>query len=73
MKTAHTDWLIPTLNYMYFRINEGIKGFDDGDGSELRLIGKEYMADNLKPLKSQRYSLPLFYSSKIIQLNVPLN
>ena len=41
MKTLHTDWLLTTLNYMYSDINEGIKGFDDGDGSELRLIEEE--------------------------------
>ena len=31
------DWNLPTLNFFYFDINEGIIGFDDRDGNQWRL------------------------------------
>lgn len=31
------DWELPSLNYMFFDINEGIIGFDDRNGNEWRL------------------------------------
>ncbi|TXD53302.1 MULTISPECIES: hypothetical protein [unclassified Polaribacter] len=34
------DWKLPTLNFMYFDINEGIIGFDDREGNEWRLKAK---------------------------------
>jgi hypothetical protein len=38
-KTAirYDDWPLPTLDYMYFDINEGFIGFDDREGNEWRL------------------------------------
>ncbi|MFK8058863.1 MAG: hypothetical protein AB8B78_02125 [Polaribacter sp.] len=33
----YDDWPLPTLDYMYFDINEGIIGFDDRNGNEWRL------------------------------------
>jgi hypothetical protein len=31
------NWQLPTLEYMYFHINEGIIGFDTREGNEWRL------------------------------------
>ncbi|ARV16473.1 hypothetical protein [Polaribacter sp. SA4-12] len=31
------NWPLPTLNYIYFDVNEGIIGFDDRNGKEWRL------------------------------------
>jgi hypothetical protein len=38
-KTAirYDDWPLPTLDYMYFDINEGFIGFDDRNGKKWRL------------------------------------
>lgn len=34
---VYNNWPLPSLNYIYFDINEGIIGFDDRNGNEWRL------------------------------------
>lgn len=36
-ESRYNDWPLPTLNYIYFDVNEGFIGFDDRNGNEWRL------------------------------------